>query len=302
MTLPAADVTSIRGHPHLSPRLWIAAGAEIAVAVAVATTMLHAEHTMPVPEHGESDMGQMEDMGVSHPTEFHWHPVMFIIAGLTVASLIWWLATGRRVAALLTAAGLIGLATSDTVRGMALQSHLIAMAALEALLVAVPLLLIGGVRRNQPAARPGHAGPWTVCVILAGALDSALLITLHLPAVHGRGAHLDLVPLWLPFLVLLIGLSYWAAILLTAGRAGPAVRRGALIIGQEVAAILGLAALLRPSPYMLHSNPFGLSTSVDQRLGGLLMLIACAAVTLPLAKRLNGAQAPQQLRTELNVH
>ena len=49
---------------------------------------------------------------------------------------------------------------------------------------------------------------------------------------------------------------------------------------------------------MNHTTLLGLSASLDQRLGGALMLVTCAAVTLPLAKRLER----QQLRTESDVH
>ena len=147
-----------------------------------------------------------------------------------------------------------------------------------------------------------HSRLWSAWVVIAVALNSALLVALHLPAVHSRGAELDMVPLWLALVVVVVGLSYWAAILVTAGRVPSAVRRGALIIGQEVAAILGLAALIRPSAYMHHTNAFGLAPAVDQRLGGVLMLVTCAAVTLPLAKRLELPQSPRQLRTESDVH
>ena len=291
MSVPAADVTPIGGGPRLSPRLWIAAAAEIAVALAVATIVLNAGRTVP----NHSAMG---DMVSSQPTQFHWHPALLAISGLTAATLIWWWVSRTRIPALLAAAGLLLLATSEPVRGIALQSHLAAMAALEVLLVAAPLLLIAAVRRDHPAADPERTGPWAMFVITAVTLNSALLIALHLPIVHDRGAAITAVPQWLTLVVAAIGLSYWAAILITAGRVKPALRRGALIVGQEVAAILGLAALLGGHPHMNHTTLLGLSASLDQRLGGALMLVTCAAVTLPLAKRLER----QQLRTESDVH
>jgi cytochrome c oxidase assembly factor CtaG len=270
----------------------MAAAAEIAVAVGVATLVLRTGETTDAAGPGSS--------GVHPPQspQFHWSSAIFTGAGFTTAMLIWWLATRARIPAVLAAAGLVGLAASETGRVMTLQSHLVAMAELEALLVAVPVLLIAAARRGRPAAGSGHSRPWTVWVVIAVILNSALLIALHLPAVHRHGAHLGMVPLWLTLLVIAIGLGYWAAILITAGRVRPALRRNALILGQEVAAILGLAALLRPFPHTQHINPLGLSPTVDQRLGGVLMVVTCAAVTLPLAKRLE----QQQLRTELNVH
>jgi cytochrome c oxidase assembly factor CtaG len=300
MPLERADVTRVDHSPHLSPGVWIAAGAEIGVAVGVATLILHTGETTQTSGRGSSGMGDM------HPPpslQLSWPPGILIAAVFTAAMLICWLATRARLPAILAAAGLVGLITSEAVRAMALQSHLVAMAALEALLVAVPLLLIAAVRRrDQPTAGSGHSRSWTAWVIIAVALNSALLIVLHLPAVHGRAAQLGVVPLWLTLPVVVVGLSYWAAILIAAGRVRPALRRGALIIGQEVAAILGLAALLRPFPHMQHATPLGLSPTMDQRLGGILMLVTCAAVTLPLANRLKQEQATQHLRMEHNVH
>lgn len=229
------------------------------------------------------------------PAQIHWHITTLAVAVLSAAMLAWWLTTRARVPAVIAAAGLIEVCVSDEVRVMAIASHLVAMAALEGLLVAAPLLLVAALPRRS---RPAVSSLWTAGVVVAVMLNSALLIALHLPAVHDRGMDLASVPLWLTGLALVIGLGYWAAILLTAGRVRSAVRRGALVIGQEVAAILGLAALIRPSPAMRHADPLGLSPVTDQRVGGLLMLITCAAVTLPLAKRLEA----QQLRSECNVH
>ncbi len=293
MSVQAGDAAKVGHSRPLSPGVWIAAAAEIAVALAIATLMLRTGDTAATTGHGAPDMA---DMRSPSAPESGWDPVLFVAAGLTAAAMFWWLATRARIPAILAAAGLTGIGTSATVRVMALHSHLVGMAALEALLVGVPLLLVATVRRERAASR--HSRIWTAGVLVAVALNSALLIGLHLPAVHDHGAHLDIVPLWLTLLVVATGLGYWGAILLTAGRVGPAWRRGALIIGQEVAAILGLAAVLRPSAHTQHGGVLGLSPAVDQRLGGVLMLVACAAVTLPLAKRLE----PQYLRTERDVH
>lgn len=295
MSVRAGDAAKVGHSRPLSPGVWIAAAAEIAVALAIATLMLRTGDTAATSGHGAPDMA---DMRSPSAPESGWDPVLFVAAGLTAASMFWWLATRARITTILAAAGLTGIGMSETVRVMALHSHLVGMAALEALLVGVPLLLVATVRREQPTAGSRHSRIWTAGVLVAVALDSALLIGLHLPAVHDHGAHLDILPLWLTLLVVVTGLAYWGAILLTAGRVGPAWRRGALIIGQEVAAVLGLAAVLRPSAHTHHPNALGLSSAMDQRLGGVLMLVACAAVTLPLAKRLE----PQNLRTERDVH
>jgi cytochrome c oxidase assembly factor CtaG len=166
----------------------------------------------------------------------------------------------------------------------------------------VPLLLVTALGNRLPTKGSGHSLTWTAAVIIAVALNSALLIAVHLPGVRGHAAHLGIVPMWLPAVVVTIGLGYWAAVVLSAGRLPSSVRRAGLIVGQEVAAILGLAALLRPDSHMHGHTAFGLPASMDQRLGGLLMLAACAAVTLPLANRLTQQQAIRQTRMERHVN
>ena len=273
---------------RLSPGLWVAAVAEIAVAFVVATIILRTGHSSSMPD--------MEDMLGTEPraAHIHWQSTTIVAAVVTAVALAWLAATRARVAAVLAAAGLVGIGASDEVRTLSLQSHLVAMATLEALLVAAPLLLLAAVPPRSGAVR-SRSPIWTAPVVSAVAINSALLIALHLPAVHDRGMDLATVPLWLAAVVVVCGLGYWAAILLTA--VAPGLRRGALVVGQEVAAIMGLAALIHPTP-MRHTNALGLSPDLDGRLGGILMLVTCAAVTLPLAKRLT----PQQPGTEHHVH
>jgi hypothetical protein len=173
------------------------------------------------------------------------------------------------------------------------------MAVLEVLLVGVPLLLLSGWTPLTGRGRPISSTAWVVCVAV---LYSLLLVTLHLPSIHDRGASMDLLPWWLPMLVVITGIGYWTAILTTAGSVRLAVRRGALVIAQEVAFVLGLAALIAPSPAMQHTNLLGLSPTMDHRMGGLLMIVTCAAVALPLLKRLDARRESPETRTEHNVH
>lgn len=223
----------------------------------------------------------------------HWSPVSISVVLVTGGLLVWWLATRAQVPAVMAALGIVFLGASEPVRTAALQSHLIGMAALEAMLVGVPLLLASAWR--APATQRRHPNPWTVSVLGFTGLYATALIALHLPTVHDRGAELGMLPIWLPILIALIGTGYWTALLATAIR--PAVRRGALIVGQEIAAILGLAALIAPSSGMQHVNLLGLSPTMDHRLGGLLMIAACAAVTLPLLKPIG-----HHLGSEHDVH
>lgn len=271
---------------RVTPKLFLAAGLEIGAAVAVAALVMRGTHRPDSPSHSHSGMAAM------HPETIaaHW-PVTTIAAGVFAAgALIWWLSTRSRAGAALAAAGLAVLAASPAVRTMSVTSHLVAMAALEVLAVAVPLLLIATVRRHTPADADRGTDPYTAAVITAAACYSGMLIVLHLPVIHDRAGHLALVPLWLALVVAAVGIGYWTSILATAGLVSNSVRRRALIIGQEVGAILGLAAIIRPDTTMVHSSPLGISAQLDQRLGGVLMLVTCAAVTLPLLKQL----APQR--------
>lgn len=281
---------------RLIPGLWIAAAAEIAVAIAVGAMLLH----YGVTGRSTPDIAGMHSH--HHPAQMHWSATSLVVAALTAGALIWWVRTRASFPAVLTAVGLTGVVVSEPVRVLALQSHLVAMAVLEVLLVAVPLLLLAALRRTGVTSRPERSGAWATGLIIATTVYGCFLVVLHLPGIHSLAGGLTMVPIWLPALAGAIGMTYWAAILLTAGHATPSARRTALIVGQEVGVIIGLAALFVPSPFMNHPSPLGLSSTTDQRLGGALMVLTCAAVTLPLARRLEKQAAAQRLRTEPHVH
>lgn len=292
-----SEMSPVAADPYrLTPGLWIAAAAEIAVAIAVGAIMLHygaAGGSTP-------DMAEMHLH--HHAAQIDWSATSLVIAALTASVLIWWAASRTRIPAVLTAVGLMGVVSSEPVRVLALQSHLVAMAVLEVLLVAVPLLLLAALRRTGATLLPERSGAWEVGLIIATTVYACFLVALHLPGIHSLAGGLTMVPLWLASVAVAIGVSYWAAILLTAGRLTPSARRAALIVGQEVGVIIGLAALFVPSPFMGHTTPLGLSSTTDQRLGGALMVLTCAAVTLPLARRLERQEAAQRFRTEHHVH
>ncbi|MGV0643957.1 cytochrome c oxidase assembly protein [Mycolicibacterium sp. XJ2546] len=292
MATSAVEATSLTDNRPPWPRLWLAAGAEIGVAVVVAAILFGAAKTT---SSGDPHTG----MHV-HASPISWNAAVTVAAVVTAAAFTWWALTRDRIPAVLTAGGLVGLAVCEPVRAIALQSHLVGMVVLEALLVAVPLLLIS-TRRPRPATAPTRSASWTSLVVVAVVLNSALLIGSHLPGVHSKAMALTAVPLWLIVLVIGVGTTYWAAILLTAGRVTTAVRLRALLIGQEVAAILGLAAVILPSPIMADHTVIGLSGITDQRLGGVVMLVTCAAVALPLARRLQPRQPAQHPEARRNV-
>ncbi len=281
---------------RLSPGLWFSAGVELAVAVLVGAILLRYQAHEPA---AQSMPGVHSQHHAAQPV---WSSPAIIVIVLTAAALVWWAISRVRLAAVLAGAGLVVVATSEPARAMAAQSHLVAMAALEAVLVAAPLLLISALPRGRKAAMPRRSGAWAAGAIAAGVLYGVFLIVVHLPGMHHRARDMGVVPMWIAALAVAIGIGYWAAVLLTAGRVAPRVRRSALIIGQEVAAILGMAALLLPSSSMRHANPLGLSTAMDHRLGGALMLITCAAVTVPLIRNLDNTAVSQRLRTERDVH
>lgn len=268
------------GSVRPTPRLWLAAAAEVAAAVGLAALVMGPAGTSGTAPHDHLGMAGMPAGG---PVPPHWSAATMSIGVLTVGALTWWVSTRNRVAALVTAAGLTTLTTTAPVRSMVVGSHLVAMAALEILAVAVPMLLIAAMPRSELSRTPQPTRSHTAAVVIAAAGYSALLIALHLPVVHQHAGRLATTPLW-PLAAAAVGFAYWAAILTTGGGVGSAIRRRALIVGQEVGAILGLAAIISPDSRMGRAGPLGMSAASDHRLGGLLMLITCAAVTLPLLK------------------
>jgi len=117
----------------------------------------------------------------------------------------------------------------------------------------------------------------------------------HLPSVHHGGMEIAEIPLWVPAVLALVGVAYWAAILRTEGRVALKVRRAALLGAQELAAFVGLLAIFGAWAPMDDESPLGISPTWDQRLGGLLMMATCAAVAIPIARRL-----AQPARAEVN--
>jgi len=300
MSVPAADATPRSSGQQLPAGVWIAAAVEVVVALAVGVILLHSGDPPPSEARSMPDMVGMPSS--HHAAQIHWTAGNTAIVAFTGAMLVWWAFSRARVPAVLAAVGLVGVAVSDPIRTMSLQSHLVAMTALEALLVAAPLLVIAALRWEQAPVGIRRSGLWTAGVVIAVLLNSVFLIALHLPGIHGRGAHFTAVPLWVTGVAIVVGFAFWAPILVSGGHVAQTVRRGALIVGQEVAVILGLAALFVPSPHMHEPSPLGLSATLDQRLGGALMVLTCAAVTLPLIKRLDNQHANQELRTEPHVH
>jgi hypothetical protein len=77
------------------------------------------------------------------------------------------------------------------------------------------------------------------------------------------------------------------AVLRTGARVPVRIRRAVLLGAPEVAAFIGLLSWFGAWGAMGQTSPLGISSAWDQRLGGLFMIATCAAVAIPLLRRLN---------------
>ncbi|MCU1692164.1 MAG: hypothetical protein JWM64_1255, partial [Frankiales bacterium] len=173
------------------------------------------------------------------------------------------------LAARLRAARLLAVAAvllgSGTLRALDPGSHLAAMAEVELLTLAAPLLLLTGRVRTAQPLPSGAARALAGCasLVLPGAVWAW-----HLPLL-GAGEATVLRPTAL----LAGGLLLWATVTSPALTAG--LRLVVLVVAHELLAVLGLALLLTAGAGPLLS---------DVRAAGLLMLLADAAVAVPLAR------------------
>jgi hypothetical protein len=279
-----ADVATPSSAP--SARTWLIAILELLAALVVARVIAGGSATPGLEHHGSNMAGMAGTTEATTPI-VEWGWLSQTASGVAVGGTIWWLFTRHRIAAATAAAGLSFVASSPAVRVLATQSHLIAMAALEVLMVIVPLLVVAAVGERPSSRTRSKSTGWTSYTVAAASLYAAFLIAVHVPVVHGRGAALGAVPLWVVFVALLVGTSYWFAVLRTAGLVPTGVRRTALFGAQEVAGFVGLLSLFGAWGSMAHGGPLAISTTWDQRLGGIFMMITCAAAVIPIARRLD---------------
>jgi hypothetical protein len=280
-------MTTQRSRP--SVRTWLLAALELAAVVLVARLMVQATQTPASVPAGDHDHGMtgMPSMSNAAVPAAQWSWVEYTAIGVSAVALAWWLIRRQSVAAVLAAASLVALATSPAVRVLATQSHLIAMVALELLLVIAPLLMLAAERPRPEGSSGGPSRPATVVTVTAALLYAGLLIVVHLPAIHSRSAELGSVPVWVPPIALVIGVTYWSGVLRTAGRVPRRIRRAALLGAQEVAALIGLLSLFGAWGAMTHPSPLGISMAWDQRIGGIIMMATCAAVGIPIARKIS---------------
>jgi hypothetical protein len=283
-------------HELRSPRLWLLAVGELAIAASIAAAVLSK------PDTSASGHDHMIGMAMPAPP-LHWGWVEFASVAVMLLGLAWWWHGSRAPAALAVVAGIGVLVTSEPMRILATQSHLVAMAAMELVLVALPLTVLAALPHREPRPVRG-ATTWrswsTMVACGTGVLYGGSILVLHLPPVHQRGMASGVVPLWIPLVLGLIGLAYWVAVLRTSGRVPVALRRAVLVGSQEVAAFVGLLAIFGAWAPMSDESPLGITAAWDQRLGGLLMMITCAAVAIPTVRRLSveSETAPHQLGSQ----
>lgn len=254
-------------------RVWVLAALELIVAFAVARLILAAGRPAMTEHH--------------HLPAIAWGWLDYAWIGLGGVAAGCWLLQRKTAAAVAAAAAIAVFAVSPAIRVLSSGSHLIAMVGLELVTVVFPLLVLAASPRVQ--ARPGAqtwSRGWTAFGVVAALLYAGLLVVIHLPAVHDRGAGLGAAPLWVAFAALAVGVAYWFGVLGTAGRVPAAIRRRLLLSAQELAAFIGLVSLFGGWGAMAHTTPLGISAAWDQRLGGLVMMATCAAVTIPLLRRI----------------
>lgn len=223
----------------------------------------------------------------------------YLVGLIVVAAVLWWLATRYPIAALTAGLAVVALTCLSTVRVLVVHSQLFTMVVLELLLVAAPLLLLAAVKTPRRDGRPaGWGGTETVLAVLAALAYTGLLIGVQLPAARAAIVRAGAVPLWSVPIAVVVGVCYWAAVLRTSARVPRPVRLAVLLGGQEIAGFIGLLSLFGVWVPIGNTAPLGLSAAGDQRLGGIVMLAASAAVAIPLARRLQADRGPDD-RTAL---
>lgn len=266
-----------------SVRTWLLAALELIGALALTRLIVWTDRSSP-----QQHEAGMESMPAPPRPELVWTWPVYTLSAAAAAAVTWWLFRRQAVAAIIGAAAIVVVVASAPARVLAAQSHLIAMVELEILIVFVPLLVLTVLPRLSEMSPPrGWAGGWTLLAVGSALLYSALLIGIHIPAVHHRGAEIGSVPLWVILAAPPIGIAYWFAVLRTNGRLPTKTRRGVLFGAQEVAALIGLLSLVGFSGAAVHHSPLLIPLAWDQRLGGLVMMLTCAAVAIPIARSLH---------------
>jgi hypothetical protein len=269
-----------------STRTWIIAALELLGALVLARVLVWIDRT--AGQHQEHGMAPMPGMADEPAPQPHWTWPLYIAGVAAVAAFIWWLVRGQTVAALVGVAAVTIFVGSHPVRTLAAQSHLIGMIALEVLLVLVPLSVLMALPHAADTGSPGcrRAG-WMLLTGGSALAYAALLIAIHVPGVHHHGGAGNVAPLWLAITAPMIGVGYWFGILRTAAVLPLRARRASLIAVQEIAALVGLLSLFSAWGGVGHAGPLGIPAAWDRALGGLVMMVTCAAVAIPIVRRMH---------------
>jgi hypothetical protein len=269
-----------------SARTWLFAALELIGALVLARIIVWTDP--PAPHSTHHDMESMPGLTDSPTQNLHWSWTVYAAGAVAAVTAVWWLSRKNVVAAVVCAVAMTICAAAHPLRVLATQSHLVAMLMLEVLMVLVPLLILTALPSPR---RTTHRCGWLALVIGSALAYSALLIVIHIPAVHHTGVESGAAPWWLLLVAPLIGVGYWYGVIRTTAVVDTRIRRAALFGAQEVAAFVGLLSLFGAWGATPHQNRIGLPDAWDQRLGGLVMMATCAAVAIPIARRIDASAA-----------
>lgn len=265
--------------------IWLAAFIEVLVAAGVAWILTRSTSGAPSGHHHHDTMQGMAP-GAHDMTVVRWEWTTSVTAAVAAVSAIWCLRRHSARAGLIAVAGLFAVAVTPTVRTLAAGSHLVLMILLEVAATAIPLMIVLAWRRPPPA-EAASARRWPYALMFVGTIAYVtLLIAIHLPVVNNSILAGAALPWWAVALAVVIGTGYWSAVLRSSAPTG--LRRASLLIGQEVAAMIGLVTLLGGGPVTATgATALGVPVGWDHRLGGAVMLATCAAVSMPMLRRLS---------------
>jgi hypothetical protein len=267
-----------------SARTWLLAALELIGALVLARIIVWTDR--PAPHSNHHGMAPMPGMADSPALNLHWSWIVYAAGAVAAVMAVWWLLRRNVVTAVVCAIAMTICAVSYPLRVLAAQSHLVAMLLLEVLMVLVPLLVLTALPSPRSTA---CRGGWLTLVIGSALAYSALLIVIHIPAVHHSGVESGAAPWWLLPVAPLIGLGYWYGVLRTTAVVHTRTRRASLLGAQEVAAFVGLLSLFGAWGATTHTSPMGIPEAWDQRLGGLVMMATCAAVAIPIVRRMDAS-------------
>lgn len=225
---------------------------------------------------------------------------LLLLVGLLMgAAVLFARVVGRPVAAPVVAAvGLVCLTVVfvPAVRTAAQESHVAFMVQLMLVLVAAPVLVVmagSSIRRVPvlPAAVVRVGAP------LAAVGYVGVLYLWHLPRLHestmtgGGGQPIELVSL------AVAGLLLWGLVLGDRRPDLAGTRLGAIVVAAIGSGLLGLVLIFSPRPLFVAtmSLPWAISPLADQRLSGIVMMIADLAFVVPLAGFVAAAAPPVTL-------